>query len=124
MKKGARRKVGLEKVVCWKCRERGRYQKDCKQEAAGFVGRKPATNFKAPNEMYKTGCISGSCKSLMASGSIEGSDCQITIDTGSNISIMRPDILQRSEGKKPIQPVDSCLWTMTGEKHPSEEWAS
>ena len=43
--------------------------------------------------------------------------CQLTIDTGSNISIIRPDVLceqQRSQ----IQPVSQTIRTVTGEKAP------
>jgi len=31
LRKGGRRS-GLEKVLCWRCKERGHYQRDCKQE--------------------------------------------------------------------------------------------
>ena len=37
------------------------------------------------------------------------------MDTGSNISIVRPDILD-GEDHDLIKPVNSCLWTVTGEK--------
>ena len=45
---------------------------------------------------------------------MEGRNCQITIDTGSNISIVRPDVLPESE----IQPINQCIRTVTGEKAP------
>lgn len=56
-------------------------------------GRKSAAVLKTPTEMFNTGSLSSTCNSLVAEGNIEGSDCQITIDTGSNISIVRPDVL-------------------------------
>ena len=65
--------------------------------------------------MYKTGSSFKSCDGLVADGSIEGIQCQITIDTGSNISIVRPDVLQ--DGTQ-IQPVSSCLRTVTGPTAP------
>ncbi len=39
------------------------------------------------------------------------------MDTGSNISIVRPDLLQ-GMSESLIQPVNSCLRTVTGEKAP------
>ncbi|MDD9817374.1 MAG: RNase H-like domain-containing protein [Gammaproteobacteria bacterium] len=50
-------------------------------------------------------------------GTINGNSCEITVDTGSNISIVRPDLLS---GVNPdlIQPVHSCIRTVTGERAP------
>ena len=122
LKQALRRKTpgrqnNLERVICWRCRKRGHYKRDCTWER-----RRPkrlATNFKAPivTEVYKTGTIFGPCNSVWAHGTIQGKDCRITIDTGSNISIVRPDVLQRGT-KTSIQPVSSCLRTVTGEKAP------
>ncbi len=53
----------------------------------------------------------------MVSGTLNGRHCEITVDTGSNISIVRPDILQNL-GEEVIQPVTSCLKTVTGETAP------
>ena len=39
------------------------------------------------------------------------------MDTGSNISIVRPDILS-GEDQNLIEPVNSCLRTVTGERAP------
>ena len=49
---------------------------------------------------------------------IEGNRCQITIDTGSDISLIRPDIL-KAELNAPLTPVkDSHLRTVTGTTAP------
>ena len=65
-------------------------------------------------DVYKTGSIySTGGNSLTVSGSIDGKECVITVDTGSNISI-RPDLL-RGESS---QLKDSWLRTVTGERAP------
>ena len=46
---------------------------------------------------------------------ISGTQCEITIDTGSNISIFRPDMLRDDVQ---VQPVSSCLRTVTGATAP------
>ena len=48
---------------------------------------------------------------------MEGRNCQITIDTGSNISIVRPDVLPEKKQSE-IQPINQCIRTVTGEKAP------
>ena len=53
----------------------------------------------------------------MVQGSVGHRKCCITIDTGSNISIVRPDILDSRAGAV-IEPVESCLKTVTGERAP------
>ena len=50
-------------------------------------------------------------------GSIDGYPCHITIDTGSDISVVRPDILSR-EKRDSLKPVTSYLRTVTGERAP------
>ena len=49
-------------------------------------------------------------------GSIDGYECNLTVDTGSDISIVHPDILQNQEVE--IQPVTPCFRTVTGQKAP------
>ena len=46
---------------------------------------------------------------------MEEHSCQFTIDTGSNISIIRPDILPEQQ-QQTIQPVSQSFRTVTGEK--------
>ena len=48
---------------------------------------------------------------------MEEHSCQFTIDTGSNISIIRPDILPEQQ-QQTIQPVSQSFRTVTGEKAP------
>jgi len=66
------------------------------------------------SDIFKTGTINGAGDSLTVLGTINGNSCEITVDTGSNISIVRPDLLS---GVNPdlIQPVHSCIRTVTGE---------
>ena len=47
-----------------------------------------------------------------------GGSCILTVDTGSNISIVHPEVLQRSSIRATIQPVESQLRTVTGETAP------
>ncbi len=49
----------------------------------------------------------------MASRSINGVKCSITVDTGSNVSIIRPDVLSEKT-RASLQPVSSQLKTVTG----------
>ena len=44
--------------------------------------------------------------------------CILTVDTGSNISIVHPEVLRRSLTSTAIQPVESQLRTVTGETAP------
>ena len=54
----------------------------------------------------------------MTPGVIEGNSCQITVDTGSDISLVRPDVL-KAELEVPMTPVnDSRLRTVTGTTTP------
>lgn len=50
-------------------------------------------------------------------GTINGASCEITLDTGSNISIVRPDIL-KDVSSDLLQPVHSYIRTVTGEQAP------
>ena len=72
---------------------------------------------EVPTVVFKTGSIYSTCDSLIVTGSLNGRGCDITIDTGSNISIMRADVLTNAKRYR-IQPVRSCLRTVTGEKAP------
>ena len=58
--------------------------------------------------------------SLSVTGKVAGSPCEIVVDTGSNISIVRPDILRRSAStsKVNIQPVNGNVRTVTGDTTP------
>ena len=63
----------------------------------------------------KTGTIHGNSGSLIVAGTINGR--ALTIDTGSDISIVRADVLS-GESQEKIQPVEGCLRTATGEREP------
>ena len=56
--------------------------------------------------------------SLWVEGRIQEVLCRCVIDTGSNITIVRPDILNKMGTQVEINPVDSCLKTVTGETAP------
>ena len=64
-----------------------------KRELAEFVGQNSARLSKPPCDIYKTGSLNAGGNSLTVSGTINGRTCIITVDTGSNISIVRPDVL-------------------------------
>ena len=98
------------------------------------MGQNPATNFQASHdncnlhvskyfftdshtrEVFKTGSTLNTNDGLVASGRAAGNKCTITIDTWSNISIVRPDILQGTN--VPIYLVKSSLRTVTGATAP------
>jgi predicted aspartyl protease len=52
---------------------------------------------------------------LTVSGSIDGHECNLTVDTGSDISIVHPDILQDQKVEN-LQPVTPSFRTVTGQK--------
>ena len=57
---------------------------------------------------------------MIVSGSIEGVNCDMVVDTGSNITIVRPDVLERviKDVGVDVQPADKLLRTVTGETTP------
>ena len=48
---------------------------------------------KATIEIFRTGFIYAGGNSLAVSGTVNGAACEIPVDTGSNMSTVRPDIL-------------------------------
>ena len=92
-----------------------------KPELAGLTGQSLASNSIAHiniNENFvilKTGSINGAGDSLTVSGTINGTSYEITINTGSNISIVRPDILKDVD-RSLLQPVHSYIRTVTGNR--------
>jgi hypothetical protein len=50
-------------------------------------------------------------------GAVEGVRCEMIVDTGSNITVVRPDVLRRvaKDVVLDVHTVDSCLKTVTGE---------
>ena len=61
---------------------------------------------------------SGPSTSLTTNGLVAGRQCQVTIDTGSNITLVRPDVLSRPGKRVTIQPAERQLRTVTGEIAP------
>ena len=58
--------------------------------------------------------------SLSVIGKVAGNKCEMVVDTGSNISIVRPDILRNSAsaGEVKIEPVNGNVRTVTGDTTP------
>ena len=56
--------------------------------------------------------------SLWVEGRIQEVLCRCVIDTGSNITIVRPDILGKNGTPVEVNPVEGCLRTVTGETAP------
>ena len=73
-------------------------------------------NLLAPTLTFNTGTLVGLGTGLTVSGSVHGYNCNLTVDTGSDISIVHPDILQ--DQKVEIQPVTPCFRTVTGQRAP------
>lgn len=63
----------------------------------------------APTIIFKTGLMQGLTNSLVVSGTIGAASYDMVVDTGSNITILRPDVLKRvSKGEDiDVHPVDS-----------------
>ena len=76
-----------------------------------------SNNSLAPTLTFKTGTLVGPGTGLTVSGSIDGHECNLIIDTGSDISIVHPDILQNKK-METLQPVTPCFRTVTGLKAP------
>ena len=81
------------------------------------MGQNSAGTLEAPKDVFKTGSIYSGGDSLTVSGTINGRACEITVDTGSNISIVRPDVLI-GMNQNLIEPSSSCLRIVTGERAP------
>ncbi len=64
--------------------------------------------------------MQGFTDSSVVSGRVEGASCDMVIDTGSNITILRPDVLKRAskDADIDVHPVNSLLRTVTGETTP------
>ena len=83
------------------------------------MGHRPATNtnIKAPEKsFFKSGSVRTATDGLTLMGTVGGKTCNLTIDTGSNISIVRPDVLD-NPGEM-MQASSNCLRTVTGDTAP------
>ncbi len=73
---------------------------------------------QAHRPVFKTGVDLSSTNGLIAAGRIQGQDCRIIIDTGSNVSIVSPEVLQKSKSLVTVQPAETTLRTVTGATAP------
>ena len=120
-------------VTCWHCGKKGHVRRECPTRenpvtqsaslpgngaVAEVMGQSSTTNTEAPKVMFKTGSIHNAVWIL--AGSINSKACDITIDTGSYISIVSTDLLTE-EDQICVQPVSSCLRTVTGKRAPIHE---
>ena len=68
--------------------------------------------------MFKTGSIYSNNDTLIVAGALDGVCVNITIDTGSNISIVHPNVLPAASSSR-VQPIPgSAIRTVTGEQAP------
>ena len=67
--------------------------------------------------IFKTGSVHCSPDGLIMPGKVDGRPCNITVDTGSNISIIRPDILTEST-RESLEKSTQLLHNVTGETAP------
>ena len=76
-------------------------------------------NSDSPPTVYSLGSKSlRTAVGLTAPGSIAERKCQVTIDTGSNIALLQPDIMRRPGKELMLQSVGHQLRTVTGETSP------
>ena len=86
------------------------------------MGRRPARDMNqapkhnAQHKSLKAGSVHGAIDGITLSGTVAGKACKLTIDTGSTISIVRPDMLNDIGGT--LQPSTSYLRTVTGDIAP------
>ena len=85
------------------CRVKAGYQCGCPQYSSNF-------------QNSQTHC---SPYGLIMSQKVDGRPCNITVDTGSNISIIRPDILTEST-RESLETSTQLLCTVTGETAPAQ----
>ena len=106
-------------VTCWKCKQKGHIRRDCplakksqhaepgKWSVAGLEGQR---NKQAPTQQsssFKAGLVRRTADGLTLTGTIAGKSCKLTVDTGSTISIIRPDVLNDVSGT--LRPSTSFL---------------
>ena len=67
-----------------------------------------------PQVVLMTGTLTHKEESLTVMGHIEGEPCPMVVDTGANITIVRPDVLTK-QLRNSVQATTSVLKTATGE---------
>ena len=95
-------------LVSWNCGDLNHIRRNCPNPRS------------FETTILKTGMMRGFTDSLIVHGTIEAASCDMVIDTGSNITILRPDVLGRvsKDIDIDVHPVDSLLRTVTGETTP------
>ena len=71
-----------------------------------------------PPYILKTGTVQAQSDSISVKGKIGGTPCEMIVDTGSNITIVRPDVVERVGKALKIVPVKTSLRTVSGEAVP------
>ena len=112
----------MSSLICWKCKERGHRRSECPQLKSG---KKEGDATNPSGSWNSEGMSAHGCRMdsqippivVFKTGSINGALCEITVDTGSNISIVRPDLLG-GVNEDLFQPVHSYIRTVTGEQAP------
>ena len=79
-----------------------------------------ATETKVPSILFNIKSVNGASDSLVVEGRLGGRQRSLIIDTGSSISLVRPDMLQ--EEPEPLQ--EGWLRTVTGERAPVHGWSN
>ena len=89
-----------------------------KRSVAGLEGQRPASNQQAPihPSLFKAVSVRRAVDGLTLIGTVAGKACKLTVDTGSTISIVRPDALANIGGT--LCPSTSYLRTVTGDSAP------
>ena len=78
------------------------------------MGKRPASTINhVPKDVFKTGSVHHSPEGLVLMGSVDGKPCNVTVDTGSNISIVLTE-----ETRNSLQSSNQMLRTITGEMAP------
>ena len=78
----------------------------------------PASESSRAIDVFKTGSIFCNDDSLLVAGTLDNIPVDMTVDTGSNISIVRPDVLSRSSSRCVQSIPGSSIRTVTGEQAP------
>ena len=94
---------------------KNRVQKLRETPSSCFCGQKAGKEKveSAPNVIVKTASIG---ETLLGDAKVERRWCKFVVDTGSNITIVRPDVIETSPAK--ITPTEMVLRTVTGDTAP------
>ena len=121
-KRNHQRFQSRKQLTCWSCGEAGHIRRNCKKgpnnntATPGAESEKLPRQSSTPTENLETSAVHGAENPFVV-GSVEDHPCHLTIDTGSNISIIRPDVLSKQK-QSLIQPVNQSIRTVTADKIP------